>query len=285
MMKTTTRNALGIYMFLRNGDYYDYPYRQALSSALAVADQVVVCECYSDKDNTYEALLDIQKTTDKLKIVRHPWVTDFRELSTLGNYAATFLDTEFQWQLQADEVLHENSYEKIKRYIQTNLDVPDVTAIRVKYYHFLGNYSTEFDFCYRDLIRIARRNTGWFLVGDAAQLDGGNKNTVFDSDIYVYHYGKVHSGGVGWQKEWDFQQLYTDIGFPDKKMKEMEIKFGEQYCDYVYLFESAIKEGKVREFKGTHPKIMVDRIAKFQLEGWEQFQSKMKAGLKTLNKI
>jgi hypothetical protein len=96
----------------------------------------------------------------------------------------------------------------------------------------------------------------------------------------VYHYGKVHEGTVGFKKEINFQNLFKDIGFPDPKMKEMQEKFGKDYCDYVYLFESSIKEGKVRKFEGTHPEVMKKRISQFKDGGWEQFISRMEEGLK-----
>lgn len=271
-------------MFIRNGDYYDYPFREALYSALPVADKIVVCECFSDKDNTFEELQKIQaQHPGKIEIVQQNWVDmsakrPFEQLSTLGNYAAMFLDTDWKWQLQADEVIHEDSYEEIRRVLETA--PTSVSAMRVKYTHMLGNFETEFDFCYTELIRIARRFSGWELIGDACQLDRADKSGVIDTNIRVFHYGKVHSGKTGWTKEWDFQQLFTDIGFPDPKMKEMEEKFGEKYCDYVYLFESSIREGKVRKFTGTHPLVMSRRIAEFKEGGWEQFVSRMKEGLK-----
>jgi len=92
----------------------------------------------------------------------------------------------------------------------------------------------------------------------------------------VYHYGKVHPGDVGFRKELDFQSLYSDItGYPDAKLKVMQEKLGKDYCDYIYIFDKWIKEGKVRKFEGTHPAVMRDRIEKFKNNGWEQFNSEI----------
>jgi uncharacterized membrane protein len=99
----------------------------------------------------------------------------------------------------------------------------------------------------------------------------------------VYHYGKVHPPDIGWKKEWDFQQLFKDIGFPDPKMEEMREKLGE-YCDYLYLFETNIIDKKIKKFEKTHPKVMRDRISRFKHAGYEQFISKMRENLKILNK-
>ena len=280
-------NSLGIYMFIRNGVYYDYPFLESLRSAYPIADQIVIAECYSDKDDTYDQLQKFITEEDpqkKITVLRHDWVTHFSQLSAVGNWCIPHLQTQWHWQLQADEVIHEGSYPAIRELLQgapaqMRRDAMGTDAYSVNYTHFLANYETEFDFCYLKAIRIAKKGSGWWLHGDACQLDRPNKSGVENTPIQVFHYGKVHEGKAGWQKEWDFQQLFKDIGFPDPKMMEMKEKLGEEYCDYVYLFESSIKEGKVRRFHGSHPAVMRDRIAKFQAGGWEQFVSKMKDGL------
>lgn len=272
---------LGAYQFIRNGVEYDYPFIESLKSALPFADQIVICECQST-DNTLELLKQFQEENkEKVVIVHRPWVKHFTELSSLGNYASTFLETDWKWQIQSDEVIHENQVENIKTWLNM-IQKHDmrITALTTKYLHFLANYFTLFPFCYEEIVRIHKRGSSWRLVGDACQLDGGNVKEVLNTDILVYHYGKVHEGKKGFKKEVDFQNLFTDIGFPDPKMKEMKDKFGEEYCDYLYLFENHIKENNIKKFEGTHPSVMKKRIEEFREGGWEQFISKMKEGLK-----
>ena len=272
-------NNLGVYQFIRNATKYDYPLEESILSAIPIADQIVLCECESEDDTLDRVNALKEKFPDKIQVIHHPWITHFSELSTIGNYCIPHLSTNWHMQLQADEVLEDYAEDTI-RYLINNL-TGYYNAISVQYYHFLGNYETEFDFIYRKAIRIARRGSGWWLGGDACQLEGGNDQNVFDSKVTLFHYGKVKDGKVGYQKEVDFQSYYTDIGFPDPKMAEMKEKLGE-YCDYVYLFEEAIKKGEVRKFEGKHPKVMEERIKKFKDGGYEQFLSKMKEGLKTL---
>ncbi len=269
---------LGIYQFIHNATEYDYPFEESLDSALPIADEIVIAECASTDDTLKRVESWIQKHPDKkIKLLQHPWVNHFTQLSGIGNYAASFLDTDWHWQLQSDEVIHENSYPEVKNLIENAPD--NITALSVKYTHMLANYETEFDFCYRKAVRIARKNSYWQLHGDACQLGGEDFSRSYNSDIMVFHYGKVHAGRQGWKKEWDFQQLFVDIGFPDKKMMEMKEKLGEEYCDYLYLFQQDIKDGKVRKFEGTHPKVMEKRIKEFKEGGWEQFNSKIIEGL------
>lgn len=272
-----TKQALTIYQFLRNGEEYAYPWRESLLSAYPVADEIVVAECFSS-DATWKELQEFASDKPKIKLLRHRWVTNFKELAHIGNFCIANTKTSWHWQLQADEVIHEDSYEEIRNLVETAPSL--TTAAKVHYTHFLANYGTLFPFIYQELVRIARGGQGWRLTGDACQLDGGDRRSVVDTNIQVYHYGKVKEGSVGYKKEWDFQQLYTEIGFPDPKMLQMKDKFGAEYCDYVYLFEDAVRRGEVKKFMGTHPKTMQERVARSKLEGWEQFVSKMKDDLK-----
>lgn len=285
-------NLLGIYCFIRNGIKYDYPFIESIESAIPIADQIVINEC-SSEDNTLAVLQALkEKYPEKIKIIRDDWVTHHSQLSARGNTCIPHLTTQWHWQLQADEVLHEKDYEDIRRVLTDSIDKP-IDAFKVHYWHFMANYETEFDFCYVKAARIARRGTNWWLSGDAAEISGGDTRKLVDltpgggqvlglkelSDIRVFHYGKVKEGKIGWQKEWDFTHLYTDIGFPDPKMMEMKEKFGEEFCDYVYIFEGAIDRGEVRHFTGTHPKVMSERIENFKSGGYEQFISRFKNSL------
>ena len=277
------KGSLGIYQFIRNGDYFDYPWRESLLSVIPIADQISVVECNSDMDNTYEELIEFRdefSTIEKFKIIRQDWVKDYRELSSRANYASLFLNTDFKWQLQADEVLHENQYDYIRNFLSTVYNQTTFTCIKIKYHHFIGNFSTTFPFVYSEIKRIYRTGSGWRLIGDACELAGESEDKVINSEIEVFHYGKVHSYEKGFKKEISFQNLYKDIGFPDPKMKIMQETLGKDMCDYLFLFEESIKKGETKEFKGIHPKVMEKRIQEFKDNGWEQFTSKVKESIK-----
>lgn len=283
-MKETTlinKPTLGVYQFVHNAVTYDYPFLESLASAIPIADQIVVCECESE-DNTLKILEEFrERYKDKIKIVHHPWVKHFTELSIIGNYASTFLETDWKWQLQSDEVIHEDQYLNIEvwLYLVTKHNIK-VSALTTKYIHFIATYFHTFPFCYSEIVRIYKKGSNWMLVGDACQLAGGNSEEVLNTDITVYHYGKVHEGKKGFKKEVDFQNLFRDIGFPDPRMEEMKNILGEEFCDYLYLFEDHVKKGNVKKFEGTHPSVMHNRIKQFQDNGYDQLVSRVKDGLK-----
>lgn len=274
-MKTPT---LGVYQFIHNAEKFDYPFIESLLSVIDIASEIVVCECESE-DGTLGILRDFQKKyPTKVKIVSQPWVTHHSQLSKVANFASTFLRTDWKWQLQADEAVHEEQHSYILEQLRVAEELKK-TAITTKYNHFLGNFETCFPFVYEEIIRIYKAGTPWKLVGDACQLSGGHINDVLESDIKVFHYGKVHSAKAGFVKESSFQQLYTDLGFPDPKLEVMREKLGDTVCDYIYLFEDAIKKGETWKFTGTHPSAMQDRIKLFKENGWEQFTSMLQKEL------
>lgn len=274
-MKTPT---LGIYQFIHNAEKFDYPFIESLRSIIDLATEVVVCECESE-DNTLQLLQAFKaEYPTKVKIVHLPWVTHHSELSHLANFAAAFLKTDWKWQLQSDEAVAETQHGYILQQLE-EADRQGKTAITTKYNHFLGNFETCFPFVYEEIVRIHKSGSQWRLVGDACQLAGESSDAVLQSNIKVFHYGKVHSGRAGFIKESSFQQLYTDLGFPDPKLEVMKEKLGEGVCDYIYLFEDAIKKGETWKFEGEHPKAMQDRIKVFKENGWEQFTSLIKENL------
>jgi len=269
-------NGLSSYTFIFNGIKYDYPLEESVESILPAVDQHILCECFST-DGTGELCDKLAKKHSKIKLIHMPWGNHFSIQEALANYCVNATDFEWSFKLDADEILHHDSIDKLRE-IPKVMSI-DVGAVSTHYTHFMANYETEFDFCYRRVTRMTRKGFGWYWSGDACDLNPG-RGKVFNSDIEIFHYGKVKNEKIAFQKEWDFQQMYTDLGFPDPKMREMKDKLGEEICDYLYLFEDAITSGKVRKFTGTHPLVMQRRIQEFKSAGFEQFVSKMKEGLK-----
>jgi len=279
---------LGAFTYWYNMTVFDYPAEESVRSVIPAVDQFVICECRS-QDNTLDIAKKLQSEfPDKIKIVRRNWVTHFTQIASVANFAMDALndDIDFAYQIQADEVLHEDSIEELTS-MPNMLTEAKKTAARVKYVHFMANYQTTFPFCYDTLVRIASRKHSWEIIGDGVQFakhsagrDDIPEEEVLNTEIQVFHYGKVKDAEKGWQKEHDFMELYRDIGFPDPKVAEMEAKLGKKFCDYIYLFEDHVKNGTIKKFTGVHPFVMKDRIAAFKAGGYEQFVSEMEANVK-----
>lgn len=263
------------HLVIRNGNKYDYPWKEAILSILPAVEGMIVLEAYSE-DDTLEDLEKLASQHKKIKIIRGDWSPKtpdeqrrpFLVLARLVNKCIAHIQTPWHLQIQGDEAFHEEQLEELKR-LGTDLGT-EYDSVSFPYTHFVANFSTTFPFMYQRLIRMARTSSQWQSIGDACQLAYGKGNT-YKSDIMVYHYGKVHEPAVAMLKETDFQNMYTDLGFPDPKLKEM----GEN-VDYYYLFQDAFDKGLFSLFNGTHPKVMDQRIEKAKEEGWEQFPENYK---------
>jgi len=265
--------ALVGFTIIRNNFKFDYLLREAVGSVLPVVDRHIIVECFSE-DDTYAEVCQMKQENPKIMVLRHPWGKHFTILQQVANFATSYVRPgDWFFQIQADEVMHEDSLpvlEALPRLLQDN----GAVAARPHYWHFMGNYSTEFDFMYRHKLVFAQQGHGWTWDGDACQLMNG-QGRMADVGIEVFHYGKVHEAKKALEKEQAFQSMYEEagLGFPDPKLRQMQETIGEM--DYLYLFEAAIEAGQAREFTGTHPAIMKERIEKAKQEGWEQWERQM----------
>lgn len=265
--------ALVGYTIIRNMFRYDYPLEESVFSVLPAVDRHIICECYSD-DGTYAEVLRWKRDNPKIHLLRHRWGKHYTILQQVGNYIlSNIAQGDWCFQLQADEVMHEDSWQMLQELPRRCQDQSAVGA-RFHYTHFMANYQTEFDFMYRRKRIFVQQGHGWVWDGDACNLMNGSGKFV-DAPVEVFHYGKVHEAKVALLKEQDFQAMYADagLGFPDPSLKLFEEKLAG--VDYYYLFRHAMKEGQVREFTGAHPKIMSKRIEQAKHEGWEQFEAKL----------
>lgn len=259
------------FTIIRNNFKYDYLLEEAVGSVLPVVDRHIIMECFSE-DGTYAKVLKMQRKEPKIMVLRHPWGEHFTVLQRVANFAISHIAPgDWYFQIQADEVMHEDSL-PILASLPRLLQDSGAVAARPYYWHFMANYSLEFDFMYRRKLVFAQQGHGWTWDGDACQLMNG-QGTTADTAINIFHYGKVHEAKIALEKEIAFQDMYREagLGFPDPRLKAMADAIGG--VDYFYLFEHAINSGQVREFTGTHPEIMGERIAK---SDWQQFERVMK---------
>lgn len=264
------------YTIIRNMFQYDYPLEECVFSVLPIVDRHIICECYSD-DGTYEEILRWKKDNPKIQLLRHDWADHYTILQQVANHIlSNVCEGDWSFQLQADEVMHEDSWQMLRELPRYCQDQGAIGA-RFNYTHFMANYRTEFDFMYRRKRAFVQQWHGWVWDNDACQLMNGQGKFI-DVPIEVFHYGKVHEAKVALEKEIAFQEMYRGVppGFPDPRLQEMDEAI--EKMDYYYLFDHAIKQGEVREFTGTHPKIMAKRIAKARKDGWEQFERVMADG-------
>jgi len=112
----------------------NYPWKQTIQSLLGFCDEVVVVDGGS-KDGTWEELQEIAKENSKMVI--HQEVRDwnherFAVFDGLQKALARSLCTgNFCWQMDSDEIVHEDDYDKVKALCENFPNNMDLVAMPV----------------------------------------------------------------------------------------------------------------------------------------------------------
>jgi glycosyltransferase involved in cell wall biosynthesis len=107
-------NKISGYTTTYNCETLGIPYIQSVKSMLCFCDEVVVADGVST-DGTYEKLQELAKEDSKLKLYQNQF--DWTEPGIDGmqkSFARALCENEFLWQQDADEIVHELDYQKIK---------------------------------------------------------------------------------------------------------------------------------------------------------------------------
>ena len=249
------------FTFVRNGIKFDYPFRESILSLLPLVDEMIVNVPESD-DDTLKAVKDIGDP--KVKIFETKWGGDIptggKILSHHTNLALQKCTGDWCFYIQADEIISELDYDKIRRSMDDNLSDKRVDGLLFDYIHFYGSYAcvAAARNWYRREVRIIRNRKGIVSFADAQgfRYKDESKVSVAYTGAKVYHYGWVRPIDSMRTKTIAMDRLWHGDK-KDEQNKNMEYK-STQYG--------------LKKFRGTHPIVMKDRIKK---QDWK-FENKSK---------
>lgn len=235
------------YVCVRNARIFDYGVVEAVKSLLPVCDEVVVCDGESE-DDTREMVESIGDS--RIRLITYPWqnpVADDRFWVKWLNYARERLAFNYQITLDADEVLAETSYDKVRSLAESGE---------------CGIF-TRHNF-WNDAKHLAPFNT---VCGDTVARCGPSSlycpsdepypavepnirtHAELHNELEIFHYGFIRKPDAFVRKSKAVQVMF--MGSCDRRITDME-ESGKPWTERDYF------EGKpLRDFSGVHPAIAV----------------------------
>jgi glycosyltransferase involved in cell wall biosynthesis len=246
------------FSFVRDAVRLDYPIVEAITSILPICDEFWVAVGRSN-DGTAEAIRGIGDP--KIGIIENDWDPQYFIHGAINaqqtNLALSRCSGDWCFYVQADEVVHENYLPIIRATMERCLPHPQVEGLLFDYVHFWGSYQTyqKAHGWYRREVRVIRNGLG---ISSWKSAQGfrrhGQKIKVVPSGAAIYHYGWVRHPRLMKRKQVALDSLHHDDQWVNRRHPDKEVPF--RYGSLKHL----------ARFRGTHPGVMHDRIAR---KDWE----------------
>lgn len=214
-------NTLGGTMFVRDGLRFDYCFVEAIKSLLDFCDKVVVVDAGST-DGTIPVLGELQSQNEKLRVFLsdgYEWdkMPGKEKLVHYTDMAINLLDTDWNFYLQADEILHETSYPWIRRAITEDQEGFHVSRINLWKNPFMRlNIPQNRMPCSPIVLRLARSE--FRSYGDAESLATNTCSDEYVDRIKIYHMGFVRKREVMKEKIINMQEKVFGMMGHDPKL-------------------------------------------------------------------
>ena len=236
------------FTFIKNGEILGYPFIQSIKSILPIVDEFVI-NVGSGEDNTLEVIQAINDP--KIRIIQSCWNDNMKNRGYVygqQKMVAQFNCTgDWAFYIEGDEIYHENDLDRIYMSMKENLDNPEAEALIFDFYHFYGNANSYLDSpgWYRSEARIIKNSLRTYAPDGLFWL-------VLDNNKTGRYPRAKHTGAKCYHYGWVRSEAQMNL----KSEKVQKYWGGEaNKIDYSKMDQSIIKE-----FKGSHPKIIQDWI-------------------------
>lgn len=247
------------FTIIRNAVKNDYPVVESISSILPVVDEMIVL--VGDSEDETEALIR-SIGSPKIAVHRSIWDPALKEggrvlaAETDKAFGLISPDSDWGFYIQADEVVHEQYHEAIRKAATQYKNDKRVDGLLFNYLHFYGTYDFVGDSrrWYHKEVRIIRNDKSITAYQDAQGFRrNGERINVKQVPAWVYHYGWVKNPKKMQEKRKNMIPLWQN------KTEENEEIVTSDIFDYNEDIDS------LERFRGTHPGVMQRRI---QEQNW-----------------
>ncbi len=262
------------FTFVRNAVKYDYPVVEGIKSILPICDEFIVAVGNSEDDSVG---LIRSIGSPKIKIIETVWDDSLREggkvlaVETNKAFDAIAPDSDWAFYIQADECFHENDLPKIKAAMEKWKEDKRVEGLVFNHINFYGTFDYYADSrkWNKKEVRVVRNDKDIRSWKDAMSFRktcpersrrDGEKLKVKFVDALIHHYGWVKSPLTQQKKRESFHKLWHDDAYVEKNVVAPEFDYS--------------KIDSLAKFKGSHPKVMHERIKE---QNWKFEFDKTKA--------
>jgi hypothetical protein len=236
-------------LMVYNGQKFDYCFMEAIECLAEFCDHIIVVA--GGDDGTYEMIEEkYGELISLIRITEKEWNEQKgkEKLHYFTNIAINYAEVlgyEYQFNIQADEILSEISYGIVRKVIESNGE--GFMCKRINLWkdcnHQLNVPQNRLP-CSSEIIRLAK--TKYRSCGDAESLDVPDVNQNYTNLIEIWHYGFVRKREVMKSKIVNMQEAVFGIDH-DPKLDQSEIFNPDLWFD-------PAKDLKL--IKGEHPLIM-----------------------------
>lgn len=248
------------FTILKNAVKNNYPFIESIKSLLPLVDEFII-NVADDDNETYQNLLELNEP--KINIFKNKWDIEKskkgEELANQTNIALLKCTGDWAFYLQADEVIHENDYDKIYSSMKKNLSNKNIKGLMFNYYHFYYNYNIINCGMYKRQIRIIRNDGSVKSIKDACGF-GYNGSPIKEYKFWlwrhtgacIYHYGWIYEPVVLEERKRSLGSFWkSETNLIQQKNNDKYIEFDFRLC---------------KAFKKKHPSVMKERIENTKTE-------------------
>lgn len=215
---------LGGTLFVYNGLKHDYCVLEAIQNLKEFCDKVIVIDAGST-DGTIEAIYLKGLIDDKCQLhIIEEWDQHHgrEKLNYFTNRAIELLDTDYNFNLQADEILHESSFPWIRKAMEDGQEgyMCRRYNLWVDPLHML-NVEQARKPCSTEIVRLAK--TQYRSVGDAESLDCPQVYIDYLDKIEIFHMGFVRKRDVMISKVIHMQKDVFEMADYDRRLDKSPV--------------------------------------------------------------
>lgn len=244
-------NDIGGNVCIRDGENADYPWREAVQSLLPICDSVTVCDGGST-DGTLEAIYEWMKREPKIRLVHYPWPDPKGMLHfwvTWLNWCREQIPHFWHIQLDADEVLYEQSYDCIAEFTKTKRK-QSAMMLRVNLWKDPQHVLSPGLLCGHKVIRLAPQSL-WMPTDYPHPLGEELCRVSTETPAQIFHYGFLRQRAAFFIKQKRF------IGWVHDSYDDRLVKAEAADDHHDSIAQQCGWADLVQEYHNNHPQVAI----------------------------